>query len=403
MTPPAGKAHGKAGAKDSDAGPTTVAHVEPSYDITRCVSEFLEKLADRRRHVSFLIGSGCSKAVGLPDISELGQKVAEALSTNEQVAQAYESLSNGRNIEEVLTRIRAIGAVVDETNPSIGGLSATGAKDLDGAICGAIHQAVSIEPQTLEHHRKFAGSLARSGHDLPVEVFTINYDLLLERGLEAAAVPYFDGFVGSIEGAFRPDLVDSVAGSASSMDSLQLPRGWVRLWKLHGSVSWRLLSTERRIVRVASPTLGSDQALAIYPSHQKYEESRRVPFVTLFDRFRRALETPESVTVTCGYSFGDQHINETLFDAAERFPRSEVVALFRSTAPEFVADRAKAIPNLTVIDSQQLILGTTRYQWLSSNDNPQWLWQDDKFCIGEFTTFVRALSSGSGTQANVDG
>ncbi len=31
----------------------------------------------------------------------------------------------------------------------------------------------------------------------PIELFTTNYDLLLEEALEDEEIPYFDGFVGS--------------------------------------------------------------------------------------------------------------------------------------------------------------------------------------------------------------
>jgi hypothetical protein len=145
-----------------------------------------------------------------------------------------------------------------------------------------------------------------------------------------------------------------------------------------------------------------DDALAIYPSSQKYEESRRVPFLTLFDRFRRALETPESITITCGYSYGDDHINEILFDSAERFPRSEVVALFRSTMPASVADRAKSIPNLTAIDGTRMILGTAEHSWTTPPQGFGWLWPNGGFALGEFTAFVRALSGEGVAGTNAD-
>jgi len=46
-------------------------------------------------------------------------------------------------------------------------------------------------------HRRFAKWLLKTSRQSPVEIFTVNYDVLLECALEAERVPLFDGFVGS--------------------------------------------------------------------------------------------------------------------------------------------------------------------------------------------------------------
>src|SRR5712671_6053111 len=55
-----------------------------------------------------------------------------------------------------------------------------------------------------------------------LEVFTTNYDVLLERSLEAARVPVFDAFVGSYEPFFYPECLDD--------DGMLPTNKWVRLW-----------------------------------------------------------------------------------------------------------------------------------------------------------------------------
>jgi hypothetical protein len=87
-----------------------------------------------------------------------------------------------------------------------------------------------------------------------------------------------------------------------------------------------------------------DRVAAIYPSDTKYEESRRVPFVVLQDRFRRALNQPETLTIVSGYSFGDQHLNEMLFDAATHRARSEFIVFCYSTIPDALSKRAGLAP-----------------------------------------------------------
>ena len=58
------------------------------------------------------------------------------------------------------------------------------------------------------------------------------------------------------------------------------------------------------------------------------------------DRFRRALSEPETITLTIGYSFCDEHLNEILFDAARRYPRSEIVVLCFENIPVILAQEA---------------------------------------------------------------
>ncbi len=57
------------------------------------VSELLEKLAGASRHVSFLLGAGTSKAVGLPDVPELGERVGKDVAAqNEDLGKLYTQL-----------------------------------------------------------------------------------------------------------------------------------------------------------------------------------------------------------------------------------------------------------------------------------------------------------------------
>lgn len=100
-----------------------------------------------------------------------------------------------------------------------------------------------------------------------------------------------------------------------------------------------------------------DQPAAIYPSDAKYDESRRVPFVVLQDRFRRALHHPESLVLISGYSFGDAHLNEMIFDAATRKQRSEFIAFSYGSIPDEVAERALLTPNFQALGANEAIIG----------------------------------------------
>jgi hypothetical protein len=178
----------------------------------------------------------------------------------------------------------------------------------------------------------------------PVEVFTTNYDLLMEEAFEDCRVPYFDGFAGSRRPFF----------DIRAMEEDLLPDRWARLWKLHGSINW-YQDTTRGVLRGAA----NDETClrrVIHPSHLKYEESRRLPYLAMIDRLRAFLKQPSSALFLCGYSFRDDHINEVimqglqgtqtaiafalLFSSLGGYPKAKKLALQRSNLSLLARDGA---------------------------------------------------------------
>ncbi len=294
-----------------------------------------------------------------------------------------------------MSRLRRIAALItgDQT---VDGLNAAQAKELDAIVCQAIVKELDIEAADLAPVCRLAAWAARAGYRLPIELFTVNYDLLLETALERLRVPYFDGFVGTLMARFHTELVEGIPG----LDTESVPAFFVRLWKLHGSVNWAW-QDERQIVRLGKP-VAEGAAAAIYPSDTKYEESRRVPFVVLQDRLRRALHQPETLVIVAGYSFGDAHLNELLFDAAVRRERSEFVAFCYSEIPDALADRANTTPNLQVAGSREAILGGVRGNWKPPADAPAELWENDQLALRDFGKLAAYLARSAAREPEVD-
>ena len=334
------------------------------------------KLASRSRHVCAFLGAGSAQACGLPGVEQLQQAVVSALKAGDK--EAFQRQLKECNLEGALTRIRRIATLVSDEE-EFDGLTNEKATTLDAAVCKAIVKALDIQNANLEPFYRFATWAARADYNLPIELFTVNYDLLLETTLDSLRVPYFDGFVGTIRAGFHTELVEGRAGS----DREWMPAFFVRLWKLHGSVNWAW-EKDRTIIRLGQPIAKGDAA-AIFPSDTKYEESRRVPFVVLQDRFRRALHEPETLILISGYSFSDSHLNEMIFDAASRRPRSEFQVFCYSDIPEVLAKRAMITPNLQVTSGREAILGGVRGEWKSPEDLPPSLWVNDQFGLRDFT------------------
>ena len=257
---------------------------------------------------------------------------------------------------------------------------------MDRTICHEIVGALNIDTNDIHPVICLAAWAARSNYHLPLEIFTVNYDLLLERALERMRVPYFDGFVGTLTAGFHTALVEAIPGA----DGETMPNFFVRLWKLHGSLNW-IWSDNGKVVRIGQAAPDGLPA-AIYPSDTKYDESRRVPFLVLHDRFRRALHQPETLVLISGYSFGDEHLNELVFDAATRRERSEFIAFLYSDIPAKVSERAEITPNLQIVSRQEAIIGGIRADWNEPEEVWPDVWSEGHFQLPDFKFLARHLA-----------
>ena len=353
-----------------------------AYNAEHFATDLGAKLAARSRHVCALIGAGAAKACGLPDVHGLEAHVRQQLGSIE--LDVFDRLLAGRNIEKVLSRLRRIASLVTGTE-TVDTLTGAAAVELDKSICKAIVSALDIESADLTPMNHLAAWAARADYHHPLEIFTVNYDLLFETSLEGHGVPYFDGFVGSLRARFRTELVEATPGDPAGYVASR----FVRLWKLHGSVNW-VRSHDNQIVRIGQAA--KDLPAAIYPSDAKYDESRRVPFLVLQDRLRRALYQPETIVLISGFSFNDDHLNEMLFDAATRRERSEFVIFSYADISDDLAKRAARTPNIQVVGRGEAILGGVRGKWEAQERNLPDLWEDGKLALPDFTHLASYLA-----------
>jgi hypothetical protein len=230
---------------------------------------------------------------------------------------------------------------------------------------------------------------------------------LIQRGLEHAETPHFDGFVGSVAPYFSNVTVE--ADASRSHEMTYPPRSWVRVWKLHGSVGWRTIqdpvSKTLRIIRTHGTPPTPDDELLIFPTRQKYADSRKLPFVAYHDRLRRLLSSGETLLVIVGFSFADEHINEILFEALRNNPRLAVAALIYEKlsaggASAQLVETAKTLRNLSVYGPDQACIAGIVDMWTSPSKAPtpplpQWPFWDDMgkaFTLGSFSSFAEFLS-----------
>lgn len=171
---------------------------------------------------------------------------------------------------------------------------------------------------------------SRTGIRDRLGLFTTNYDRVLEVGAELAGLHLLDRFVGTVTPVFRSSRMDldlhynppGIRGEPRFVE------GVARFTKLHGSLDWANVDESIRRFGLPfgasaiepyleAPGLSPSEAnsLMVYPNASKDRETAEYPYVELFRDFAAAVARPNAVTVTYGYSFGDEHINRVLQDA----------------------------------------------------------------------------------------
>lgn len=169
---------------------------------------------------------------------------------------------------------------------------------------------------------------SRTGTRDRLNIFTTNYDRLIEAGADVAGLRLIDRFVGALTPVFRSSRMDvdmhynppGIRGEPRYLE------GVARFTKLHGSLDWINVGNDiRRIglpfgAKTLKPFLDvaglstNYSSLMIYPNSAKDRETAEYPYVELFRDFAAALCRPNSTLVTYGYSFGDDHINRVIRD-----------------------------------------------------------------------------------------
>ncbi len=185
-----------------------------------------------------------------------------------------------------------------------------------------------------------------------LNVFTTNYDRLIEYGCDLAGLHVIDRFVGSLSPIFRATRlnIDMHYNPPGIRGEPRYLEGVIRLCKIHGSIDWRWEQKELR--RYAVP-FGAEAnhpdipkelsgSVMIYPNPAKDIETLDYPYAELFRDFAAAVCRPNSSLVTYGYGFGDDHVNRVIKDMLTIPSTHLVIVAWDQTNPDKEDDPANA-------------------------------------------------------------
>lgn len=361
-------------------------------------------IAQGRKRIGLLVGAGASAGMAredgkyplIPAVAGLTSQVLATLAPKygPQISALKSELAQ-HDIETILSRIRSLSKVIGSAK--VHNLDGVGFEQFGMDICSEIGRIVNVQlPTGRSAYSDLVNWITGTSRDYPVEIFTTNYDLLLEEAFENVRAPYFDGFTGGREPFFDP----------VSVSRNDLPARWTRLWKLHGSLGW-YASAKNEVIRSGK---NSDTHL-VFPEHLKYDQTQKAPYAALLDRLRAFLLTPDTLLISIGFSFADAHIASRVDEALAANPSASVFAFqFKKLEEELAAcDLARRLPNFSVYARDKAKVNGMRGKWEVSSDLPSRDWEPirltywdagkKEFLLGAIEDFARFFAASRSIQA----
>ena len=142
-----------------------------------------------------------------------------------------------------------------------------------------------------------------------LSIITTNYDTLIEDAADSIGFTVIDGFTFAHRPQFDSDMFEwNLVKDIENIKTreLEYKKNIINLLKLHGSLTWE--RNDNRIYRKDKSDVKNP--IMIFPSSNKYMQSYQEPYFELFVKFQELLKRPNTLLITAGFSFADNHISQ---------------------------------------------------------------------------------------------
>ena len=180
-----------------------------------------------------------------------------------------------------------------------------------------------------------------------VELFTTNYDVVLEQAILDDILKN-EIETGRIDDGLGRRLDPSYWDPCLEPQDLENRKGL--LTKLHGSVDWLRVGNGKIVTGSQGFTGDHNNHLALYPGHKG--EPLKEPFKAFHSHLRRMVRSADAA-IFVGYSFRDEYINQILSGLSPGVPKY-VITKEKSTEqdqgtqiPEFLSDAERVREGFT--------------------------------------------------------
>lgn len=181
-----------------------------------------------------------------------------------------------------------------------------------------------------------------------VPIFTTNYDRVIENFCYKKDISVIDGFKRNDENIEESEWTPELFNQPKNQKNPS-----IRLFKLHGSLNWRIRRNDDKIVKVATEERTRENSrlyknnLVIYPAEKSKPEID--PFKTLHEHFQKELMS-SNFAIFIGFAFRDEYLNSIM----KEYPEKNEIIVVSPHASEHLKTLKKATnlkSKLTPIDA----------------------------------------------------
>jgi len=328
-------------------------------------------------NLTFLFGTGSSiavnKAAKKPSLSiaTIPANILEAIKSN-KLEKIYEELKgkfeNGKfkEKEPPLEKFFAFLYMISNVAHHDESLVTTNPNNIESLIDVMKSELVKMcaeipadEISLISHKHLLKRILARPTTLPRVNLVTTNYDLLFEEAMDDLGIVYVDGFSKGLKRFFKPETYnyDYYYPASTTEGRVHRMEKVLHYYKIHGSLNWiksedPSFNNIYGIEQLPSTPISGIENVLIYPTPMKENETLGFPYSELFRRFANNVQQPQSVLITYGYSFSDEHINRIIWDAMS-IPSFQLVIVSRDcndgTPLHSIYEKLKDAENISFI------------------------------------------------------
>jgi hypothetical protein len=310
---------------------------EANGESSKRINESIERLQSilssslKLPNLSFFAGSGTSLGqVGGPSMRELWDKSMlidhEAAPGDDNYGVLHQSAievmdkvryqeTENPNIEHFLSHCESYLQVEEEQSVL------DYVRDVKETILFECSDFLEKDESDISPYKMLLQKLARRRvRDPRLKVFTTNYDMCFETAASELGMMVIDGFSYSRNRQFN-GLFFNYDVVRREEDSHEFVEGVFKLYKLHGSVSWKRDGSSI----LESTNIAPDDAALIYPAKGKYQQAFVQPYFELLSRYLESLREANSCLIIAGFGFNDDHLSEPILSAITSNPSLKLI------------------------------------------------------------------------------
>ncbi|KZN99235.1 SIR2 family protein [Pseudobacillus badius] len=223
---------------------------------------------------------------------------------------------------------------------------------------------LTINYDTNYLHKSFLKKIISRNEKLKkVNIFTLNYDLMIEKTAEELGLHVNNGFAGFHFRTFIPSSFH-LGTHLNYQDGEKINTKGINLFKLHGSLSWEfddskppygITEKQQNFANLSGGNEGELENIPeciIYPVQSKKTYSLDLPYSEMFRQFIEFVNKENSSLIVMGYSFLDEHVNDIITNALSSPNFNLIVFSFQTSDSDDLAPYLKSLIDRSREDSR---------------------------------------------------